>query len=109
MTDADAVARLSTQDMSALIRAAQLGLLDATLVRHRTVCLTGTMSMPRSDVVKVVKALGARVVSGVSASCDLLVVGDMGGRGRTTKLNQAEALGVKILTEGEFAEMVSGA
>ena len=65
---------------------------------------TGTLdSMTRDEAGVKVKALGGRVSNSVSAKTSYLVAGDKTG----SKLVKAEKLGVKILSEQEFLELVN--
>ncbi len=69
----------------------------------KTVVLTGTLeSMTRSQAKKALEALGAKVSSSVSSKTDFLVAGANPG----SKFTKAHDLGVKILEESEFAQML---
>jgi DNA ligase (NAD+) len=69
---------------------------------------TGTLeSMSREAAQAQVVALGGRAASGVSKGLDFLVVGNAGKAG--SKLGKAEKLGVAVLTEDAFAEMLRAA
>ena len=64
---------------------------------------TGTLSrLSRREAQERVKALGARLLSAVSANLSVLVVGEKPG----SKLKKAQELGVKVLTEEEFVGML---
>ncbi len=64
---------------------------------------TGTLdSMTRDDAAARVRALGARVVDGISRKTDYVVVGADPG----SKAEKARTLGVKTLTEPEFLALV---
>jgi DNA ligase (NAD+) len=68
-----------------------------------TVLFTGTLeSMTRDDAKAMVRAEGGKVVSSVTKDLDYLVVGAEAG----SKLDKAQKLGVKILTEQQFLKMV---
>ena len=65
--------------------------------------LTGTLStMTRGEATERVKALGGTVSSSVSAKTTYVVVGDQPG----SKARKAEALGVPMLSETEFIELL---
>ena len=65
---------------------------------------TGTLdSMTRDEAGDKVKSLGGRVSNSVSAKTSYVVAGDKTG----SKFVKAEKLGVKILTEQEFLELVN--
>lgn len=69
---------------------------------------TGTLSaMSREDAQEKVAALGGRAASGVSKGLDYLVVGNAGKAG--SKLGKAEKLGVAVLSEDAFMEMMAAA
>jgi DNA ligase (NAD+) len=63
---------------------------------------TGRISMPREDAKSMVERLGGKVASSVSKKTDYVVAGEEAG----SKLEQAKKLGVKIIDEAEFKEMV---
>ncbi|MDA1334883.1 MAG: NAD-dependent DNA ligase LigA [bacterium] len=59
-------------------------------------------SMTRDAAKSKARVLGADIVSGVSKGTDYVVVGDSPG----SKLDKAEKLGVKILSEEEFLKLI---
>nr|WP_276526180.1 NAD-dependent DNA ligase LigA [Halanaerobium congolense] len=64
---------------------------------------TGSLNnYTRSEVKDLVEKAGGRAVSSVSSKTDYLVIGDNPG----SKYDKAQELGVKILTESEFKEMI---
>ena len=64
---------------------------------------TGTLlSMTREEAGERVKSLGGKVTGSVSAKTSYLVVGEKPG----SKLEKAESLGIKILSEHEFLSMI---
>ncbi|MAE28462.1 MAG: DNA ligase (NAD(+)) LigA, partial [Planctomycetes bacterium] len=64
---------------------------------------TGTLAgMSRAEAKRAVEARGARVSSAVSARTDYLVVGGKPG----SKATKAEELGVKVLLEDAFLELL---
>lgn len=67
----------------------------------KTVVLTGTLSMARSDAKKILQSLGAKVTGSVSKNTDFVVVGADAG----AKYDQAHALGVAVLDEPSFCRM----
>jgi len=69
----------------------------------QTWVLTGTLSMPRARAKTLLESLGARVSGSVSASTSVLLAGDAAG----SKLRKAESLGVQIMDEGAFAQLLN--
>lgn len=65
--------------------------------------VSGTFSISRDDLKKLIEANGGRNVSSVSGKLDYLVAGDKMG---PEKLKKAEELNVKIITEQEFFELI---
>ena len=64
---------------------------------------TGELSsLKRDDAANLVKALGGKVTNSVSSKTNYLVAGDKGG----SKLSKAESLGVKIIDEQEFLNLI---
>lgn len=73
-----------------------------TPLTGKTVVFTGAISMARTEAKKLVETAGGTVSSSVSGKTDYLVVGDEPG----SKLEKAKELGVTILTEEEFRDLV---
>ncbi len=69
----------------------------------RTFVLTGTLlKWTRPQAGEKIEALGGRVSDTISQKVDYLVVGENPG----SKFEKAKKLGVKILSEGEFARLI---
>lgn len=68
----------------------------------KTLVITGTLSVPRDDIVDLIKAAGGKVSSSVSGSTDYVIVGESPG----SKYDKAVKLGVHILNETEFRSLV---
>ena len=75
---------------------------EAGPLRGLTFCITGALSRPRKEVAIYIKMSGGKVVSSVSGKLDYLVAGESAG----SKLDKANRLGVKILSESELAELI---
>jgi len=76
-----------------------------TTVTGRTFVFTGTLAgLTRSEAKKLVEGLGGRASSSLSSRTDYLVHGPGGG----SKLEKARALGVQLLNEEEFLELIGG-
>lgn len=66
-----------------------------------TICFTGKVSKPRSEMEKLAKEKGFTPVDSVSKSLSILVAGEKAG----SKLEKAKKLGIKIISEQEFIEL----
>ncbi|MFW9848685.1 MAG: NAD-dependent DNA ligase LigA [Candidatus Thorarchaeota archaeon] len=67
---------------------------------------TGSLEKrPRSDTQKLVESLGGRASSSVSKNTDYVVAGPGAG----SKLDKANKLGIKVITEAEFEELLKSA
>ena len=76
-----------------------------TPLAGKVVVLTGSMiGMTRDEARKVLIQLGAKVTSSVSKNTDMVIAGNEPGR----KYEKANDLGVKVLFELEFQELVRG-
>jgi len=72
-------------------------------VAGKNLVFTGKMTvMTRNDMKKLARDLGANVQSAVSGTTDLLVAGEKAG----SKLSKAEKLGVRVLSESEWNELI---
>lgn len=81
---------------------------DDAPFKDQSFVFTGTLvAMKRSEAQSRVKALGADTPSGVSAKLSYLVIGDSGKAG--SKKTKAEKLGVNILSETEFLDLLANA
>lgn len=78
----------------------------ASAVAGKTVVFTGKLeTMSRDEAKAQAKALGARAAGSVSAKTDLVVAGPGAG----SKLKQAAALGIEVIDEAAWAEIVKAA
>ncbi len=75
---------------------------EAGPLQGQTFCITGTLSRPRKEVALSIKAEGGKVVSSVSGKLDFLVAGESAG----SKLDKADRLGVRSISESELDEML---
>ena len=78
----------------------------ASEVSGMTVVFTGKLeTMSRDEAKAQAEALGAKAAGSVSAKTDLVVAGPGAG----SKLKQASALGIRVIDEAEWAEIVAAA
>ena len=78
----------------------------ASEVSGMTVVFTGKLeTMSRDEAKAQAEALGAKAAGSVSAKTDLVVAGPGAG----SKLKQASALGIRVIDEAEWAEIVKAA
>lgn len=97
---------LSADDVKVLRDAAERGLLTDTF-RGRGIAITGTCSMKRDDIVKLIMAVGGRFDERVRwQSTRYLIVGDTGRHGFTNKQREAANRGVRVITETDFVDML---
>jgi DNA ligase (NAD+) len=69
----------------------------------KTLVLTGTFpTLSRSDATKLVEEHGGKVSSSVSKKTDFVVAGEEAG----SKLDKAQALGVRVIDEAELLQML---
>jgi DNA ligase (NAD+) len=74
-----------------------------TAFKNKNVLVTGTLtSYKRNEVKDLLDNLGANVVSSVSKNLDYLIVGSEPG----SKLEKAQKLGVTILDEEQFLDLL---
>jgi DNA ligase (NAD+) len=77
--------------------------LDTLPLAGKTFVLTGTLqSLDRDEAKNKLRRLGASVSGSVSKKTDYVVAGDSAG----SKLDKAEELGVKVLSEEEFLKLL---
>ncbi len=65
--------------------------------------ITGTLSQPREEIAEMVIARGGKVSGSVSKKTSFVLAGENAG----SKLEKAKQLGVKVITEAEFREMIA--
>jgi DNA ligase (NAD+) len=77
---------------------------SSSLVTGKTFVLTGSLaSLSRDEAKSKIEALGGRVSASVSRKTDFVVVGSDPGN----KLSEATRLGIKVLDEREFTELLA--
>jgi DNA ligase (NAD+) len=71
----------------------------------KTFVLTGKLDgYTREEAGEIIEGFGGRVTSGVSRSTDIVLAGQDAG----SKLDKARSLGIKVIDEGKFKEMMEG-
>lgn len=70
-----------------------------------SVCLTGEMSVPRTDLVQRCKELELEVKTSVSKNLDVLVVADSDSM--STKARKARELGTRMVSEAVFLQLLN--
>ena len=70
----------------------------------KRVCITGTLSMKRSELEKIVKSHGATVQSSVSKETSFLITNDMVST--SSKFKKAQALNISIINETKLFELL---
>ena len=72
-----------------------------TKISNKTILFTGSLqSMSRAEAKATAERMGAKVVSAISKSTDMLIYGDKPG----SKLTKANELKVRVFTENEWIE-----
>ncbi len=72
-------------------------------LKNKRIVITGTLArFSRNEAKELLEKMGARVVSSVSQKTDYLLMGTDPG----SKLNRAKELGIKILKEKEFYDII---
>jgi DNA ligase (NAD+) len=72
-----------------------------TELAGKSFVLTGTLTVPREEVAERIRAAGGKVSSSVSKKTNYIVAGENAG----SKLDDAQRLGVTVLSEAEFAKL----
>lgn len=99
----ETIERLKAAGVKTEIDGGAAGELDENFA-GKTFVLTGKLEQfTRDEASRIIESKGGRVSSSVSKKTDYVVAGSEAG----SKLTKAESLGVKVLSEDEFKEMVN--
>ncbi|MDR0454498.1 MAG: NAD-dependent DNA ligase LigA [Deferribacteraceae bacterium] len=71
-------------------------------VSGKSFLITGALSRPRKDVEDQIISLGGKVAGGVSKNLNYLIVGEKPGG----KLDKAQKLGITVITESGFSDLI---
>ncbi len=71
-------------------------------ISGKTFVLTGTLTRPRREIEEMIENLGGKTSSSVSKNTDFVLAGENAG----SKLDKARELGVKIINEDEFFDLI---
>lgn len=100
--DGDNLAELNRLEQAGVIA----GYADATvgdLFKGEKIVLTGTLSeYKRSEAQKIIESLGGEVSGSVSKNTTMVLAGEEAG----SKLDKARVLGIRVIDENEFDEMI---
>ena len=73
-------------------------------LKGMTIVVTGTLSgYSRNEIKELIESLGGKAAGSVSKKTSLVLAGEEAG----SKLTKAQELGVRVITEAEFNEMIS--
>ncbi len=80
-----------------------VGVTKTNELTGKSIVLTGTLpSYTREEVTQIIENFGGRVVSSVSKNIDYILAGENAG----SKLTKGQQLGIKIISEQQFKEML---
>ena len=71
-------------------------------INGKTFVITGTLSRPRDEIKDEIEGLGGNVTGSVTKKTDYVIAGEKAG----SKLTKANELGIKVLTEEEYNNML---
>ena len=69
----------------------------------KTLVITGTLSLPRSEYKALIEQKGGKVTGSISRSTSYLLAGEGGG----SKRDKASSLGVTVISESDLQSMIS--
>tara|TARA_R110002072_G_scaffold288917_1_gene455419 strand:- start:91681 stop:93579 length:1899 start_codon:yes stop_codon:yes gene_type:complete len=75
-----------------------------TMLTKKKVCITGSLSMKRNDIEKILRDAGAIMVSSVTKNTDYLLTNDT--ESNSSKFKKAQALSIPIINEKKLMELL---
>ena len=76
---------------------------DETIFTGKTVVLTGSLeNFTRDEASAIIENMGGKTSGSVSKKTDYVLYGSEAG----SKLTKAQSLGIKLITESDFMEMI---
>lgn len=91
------------RDVGVIMEESRAAGTDAGPLAGKTIVVTGTLTRYTRDEIKaVIEKLGGRATDSVSKKTDFVVAGENAG----SKLTKATQLGIRILTEDDFAKLI---
>ncbi|MEP0265632.1 NAD-dependent DNA ligase LigA [Dokdonia sp.] len=76
---------------------------QSDILQGKTFVVSGVFEMPRNDLKKLIEDNGGKVSSSISSKTSFLVAGDKMG---PSKLAKAEGLGITLISEQEFLNLI---
>ena len=73
-------------------------------LKGMTIVISGNFSIPRNDMKKLIELNGGKNSGSISGKTSYLLAGEKAG---PEKLKKAEALGVMVITEADFNNMIA--
>jgi len=67
-------------------------------LKGKKLCISGTLNMPRKEIISKIEAAGGKVVAKISGNVDILVAGEKTG----SKVDEAEGMGITIWSEEDL-------
>ena len=76
--------------------------IEENIFKGKKISITGSFKMNRNEIVDIIETRGGTWINSISKNIDYLLVGQNSG----SKLDKAKKLGIEIITEDEFEEII---